>query len=507
MAGGNHSSVTEFVLLGFTDLQELLLVVFLLIYITTLVANLGMIILIKTNSQLHVPMYFFLSHLSFLDVCYSSSVTPKLLSGLLAERNVISFNGCMTQFFFYAVFGTTEAILLAVMAYDRYVAICEPLHYVAAMSHRVPVQLVVGSYAAGSLNALVLTGALLRLSFCGPNLVNHFYCEIPALLLLSCSDTRCVTMMSGANRTPSAEFVLLGFSEQGDVQAVLFMVFLVIYMITLLGNLGMLVLIRLDAQLHTPMYFFLSSLSFLDICYSSSITPRLLSDLLADRKVISYSACLAQLYFYAVFATTECYLLAVMAYDRYVAICSPLLYATSMSSRVCALLVAGSYLAGIVNATIHTGFALRLSFCGPNIINHFYCEGPPLYALSCTDPTVNEIVMFVVVGFNLFVTNLTILISYTYILATILRMRSAAGKRKAFSTCASHLAAVTLFYGAAASMYSRPSSRHSQDLDKVASVFYTMVTPMLNPLIYSLRNKEVKNALGRAMERKHSSEK
>ncbi|NXI95763.1 O1020 protein, partial [Psophia crepitans] len=311
-----------------------------------------------------------------------------------------------------------------------------------------------------------------------------------------------VRMTAKGNHTTSAEFVLLGFSQQGDVQAVLFMVFLVIYMITLLGNVGMLMLTRLDARLHTPMYFFLSSLSFLDICYSSSITPRLLSDLLTERKAISYSACLTQFYFYAVFATTECYLLAVMAYDRYVAICSPLLYSLSMSSRVCALLVAGSYLAGIMNATIHTGFALRLSFCGPNVINHFYCEGPPLYAISCTDPTINEITMFVVVGFNLFVTSLTILISYTCILATILRMRSTAGKHKAFSTCASHLTVVTLFYGAAASMYSRPSSRHSQDLDKVASVLYTVVTPMLNPLIYSLRNKEVKDALGKVMERK-----
>ncbi|XP_010292235.1 PREDICTED: olfactory receptor 5F1-like [Phaethon lepturus] len=512
MAGGNYSSVTEFVLLGFTDLQELLFVIFLLIYITTLVGNLGMIVLIRTNSQLHVPMYFFLSHLSFLDICYSSSITPKLLLGLLAERNVISFNGCITQFFFFVVFGTTEAILLTVMAYDRYVAICEPLHYLVAMSRGVRVQLVVGSYAAGSLNALVHTSALFRLSFCGPNLINHFYCEIPPLLLLSCSNTwlnemvmaiNCVTTMAKGNRTSTAEFVLSGFSGQGDVQAVLFMVFLVIYVITLLGNLGMLVLIRLDAQLHTPMYFFLSSLSFLDVCYSSSITPRLLSDLLAERKVISYSACLAQFYFYAVFATTECYLLAVMAYDRYVAICSPLLYAISMSSRVCVLLVAGSYLAGIVNATIHTGFALRLSFCGPNVINHFYCEGPPLYAISCTDPAINETMMFVVVGFNLFVTNLTILLSYAYILATVLRMRSAMGKHKALSTCTSHLTAVTLFYGSAASMYSRPSSRHSQDLDKVASVFYTVVTPMLNPLIYSLRNKEVKDALERVMERKH----
>ncbi|NWI70748.1 O1019 protein, partial [Todus mexicanus] len=320
-----------------------------------------------------------------------------------------------------------------------------------------------------------------------------------ASLLAHCS--RAPTMAKG-NHTPGTEFVLLGFSEQGDVQVVLFMVFLAIYVITLLGNLGMLVLIRLDAQLHTPMYFFLSSLSFLDICYSSTITPRLLSDLLSERKVISYSACLTQLYFYVAFATTECYLLAAMAYDRYAAICSPLLYASFMSSRVCVMLVAGSYLAGVINATIHVGLALRLSFCGANIINHFYCEAPPLYAISCTDTTINEMIMFVAAGFNLFITNLTILVSYTYILATILRMRSAAGKRKAFSTCASHLTAVTLLYGSFAFMYLRSSSRHSQALDEVASVLYTVVVPTLNPLIYSLRNQEVKNALGRAMERK-----
>ncbi|XP_040557857.1 olfactory receptor 1019 isoform X1 [Gallus gallus] len=225
------------------------------------------------------------------------------------------------------------------------------------------------------------------------------------------SNCNCVVMMAKGNHSSITEFVLLGFSEKRAIQAVLFMGFLLIYLITLLGNVGMITLIRLDSRLHTPMYFFLSSLSFLDICYSSTITPRVLSDLPASQKVISHSACLAQFYFYAVFATTECYLLAAMAYDRYVAICSPLLYVFSMSSRVCVLLVAGSYLVGVVNATIHTGLALQLSFCGPNIINHFYCDGPPLYAISCTDPTTNEIAMFLVVGFNMLITSVTIFIS------------------------------------------------------------------------------------------------
>ncbi|NXX47608.1 O1020 protein, partial [Tricholaema leucomelas] len=310
-------------------------------------------------------------------------------------------------------------------------------------------------------------------------------------------------LMATGNHTPNTGFVFLGFSEQKDVQAALFVFFLLTYVITLVGNLGMLVLVRRDSQLHTPMYFFLSSLSFLDLCYSSTITPRVLSDLLAARKVISYSECLTQLYFYAVFSTTECYLLAAMAYDRYLAICSPLLYAISMPSRVCVLLVGGSYLAGLLNATIHLVLARRLSFCGQNLINHFYCEGPPLLAISCTDPTLNQVMMFVVVGFNLLVTNLTILVSYAYILAATLKMRS--GRHKAFSTCASHLAIVALFYGSAAFMYLGASSRHSQDLDKMVSVFYTVVTPTLNPVIYSLRNKEVKKALGRAVERKCSA--
>ncbi|KFQ89498.1 Olfactory receptor 1019, partial [Phoenicopterus ruber ruber] len=296
----NHSRVTEFVLLGFTDLQELLFVIFLLIYITTLVGNLGMIVLIKTSSQLHVPMYFFLSHLSFLDICYSSSITPKLLSGLLAERNIISFNGCITQFFFFAAFGTTEAVLLAVMAYDRYVAIREPLHYSAAMSHGVCVQLVVGSYAAGSLNALVHTSALLQLSFCGPNLVNHFYCEIPPLLLLSCSDT-----------------------------------------------------------------------------------------------------------------------------------------------------------------------------------------------------WLNKMVMATCVGFIISTSVVAIVVSYACILLTTWSIRSVEGRYKAFSTCTSHLMAVALFYGSVAFLYFHPFSRHAEAQGKTASIFYTMVIPMLNPFIYSLRNEEVRSTLRR----------
>ncbi|NXF26289.1 O1030 protein, partial [Rhodinocichla rosea] len=322
---------------------------------------------------------------------------------------------------------------------------------------------------------------------------------------LSCST--CIRMAAKGNGSTSAHFVLLGFSEQGHVQVVLFVVFLAIYAITLLGNAGLLLLIRLVAQLHTPMYFFLSRLSFLDLCYSSCITPRLLRDLLDEAKAISHAACLMQFYFYVAFTTTECYLLAAMAYDRYVAVCHPLLHPLSMSRGICALLVTGSRLAGVANTTLHTGLALRLSFCGPKGIDHFYCEGPLLFALSCTDPAPNELGTFLMEGFSLAATILAILLSYVRILATALGTRSAAGKRKAFSTCASHLAAVALFYRSLVSMYCRRSSRSSRQPDKVASVFYIMVTPMLNPCIYSLRNQEVKAGLWRLMGRKHSAEK
>ncbi|NXU41249.1 O1030 protein, partial [Drymodes brunneopygia] len=317
----------------------------------------------------------------------------------------------------------------------------------------------------------------------------------------------CVRMAAKGNGTYSAHFVLLGFSEQGSAQLLLFVLFLVIYALTLLGNAGLLLLIRLLAQLHTPMYFFLSSLSFLDLCYSSCITPRLLWDLLHEEKLISHAACLTQFYFYVAFATSECYLLAAMAYDRYVAVCHPLLYSLSMSRGLCVLLVAGSCLAGATNAALHTGLALGLSFCGPNAIDHFYCEGPPLFALSCTDPAPNELGMFLTAGFNLAATVLAILLSYASILAAALGARSAAGKRKALSTCGSHLAVVLLSYGCLVSVYARRSARSSRQRDKVASVFYTVVTPMLNPFIYSLRNQEVKAGLWRLMGRKCSAEK
>ncbi|XP_045643013.1 olfactory receptor 5B3-like [Ursus americanus] len=296
------------------------------------------------------------------------------------------------------------------------------------------------------------------------------------------------------NRTEVAQFILLGLTTDPELQLPLFMMFTLIYLITLVGNLGITVLILLDSRLHTPMYFFLSNLSLVDFGYSTAVTPKVMAGLLIGDKVISYNACAAQMFFFAAFATVENYLLASMAYDRYVAVCKPLHYTSTMTTGVCACLAVGSYICGFLNASIHTGDTFSLSFCMNNVIHHFFCDVPAVMVLSCSDRHVSELVLVYVVSFNIFFALLIILISYIFIFITILQMHSAEGYQKALSTCASHLTAVSIFYGTLIFMYVQPSSSHSMDTDKMASVFYAMVIPMLNPVVYSLRNKEVKNA-------------
>ncbi|XP_072506035.1 putative olfactory receptor 5AK3 [Notamacropus eugenii] len=297
------------------------------------------------------------------------------------------------------------------------------------------------------------------------------------------------------NGTRVTEFILLGFAVHPELQYILFLVFLVIYMMSLVGNVGIILLIKYDAHLHTPMYFFLQNLAFVDLCYTSAITPKMLVNFLVSDKSISFSGCVIQFYVYGTFATVELYLLASMAVDRYVAICNPLHYPIVMSQRACILLLTGCYVAGCLNATIHTGFLFSLTFCNSNTINHFFCDLPPILSLSCSKIDTNVTLLIIFGGFSLLGTLLVMFFSYIYILAAILRMSSAAGRHKAFSTCASHLTAVTIFYGTLSYMYLQPSSSKSQENDKVVSVFYGIIIPMLNPLIYSLRNREVKQAV------------
>uniref|UniRef100_G3U3M3 Olfactory receptor n=1 Tax=Loxodonta africana TaxID=9785 RepID=G3U3M3_LOXAF len=302
-------------------------------------------------------------------------------------------------------------------------------------------------------------------------------------------------MTSMENSTEATEFILLGLSDDPNLQIPLLLMFLFIYLITLVGNGGMIVIIYSDSHLHTPMYFFLSNLSFVDLGYSSAVAPKMVATLQSGNKVISFNGCAAQFLFFAGFATVECYLLASMAFDRHAAVCRPLHYTTTMTAGVCARLTIGSYVCGFLNASIHAADTFSLSFCGSNEIHHFFCDILPVLALSCSNTCISKLVVSFVVSFNVFFTLLVILISYLFIHFAIQRIRSAEGRKKAFFTCASHLTTVSIFYGTIIFMYLQPSSSQSMDMDKIASVFYAVVIPMLNPLNYSLRNKEVKSAL------------
>ncbi|XP_009953753.1 PREDICTED: olfactory receptor 1020-like [Leptosomus discolor] len=307
------------------------------------------------------------------------------------------------------------------------------------------------------------------------------------------------------NDTFAPGFILLGFTNREDLQVMCFVLFLAIYAVTLIGNLVVFTLIRINSCLHTPMYFFLSHLSLLDVCYSSTIIPQALWNFLVEKKVVSFVRCATQLFSFATCATTECYMLAAMAYDRYMAICNPLLYSVVMSRRLCVGMLAGAYLAGVISSTIHTVSIFRLPFCRSKRINHFFCDGPPLLALSCSDAHANEAVVSAVVGFNILSTTVFILVSYLSVLSTVLQIRSAAGRHKAFSTCASHFVSVVLYYGSAVFIYLHPGSGRSLEHDKVVSTLYSVVVPMLNPLIYSLRNTDMKKAMRKAKGRVLSS--
>ncbi|XP_029468017.1 olfactory receptor 5V1-like [Rhinatrema bivittatum] len=309
--------------------------------------------------------------------------------------------------------------------------------------------------------------------------------------------------MRKENQTQVTEFLILGFSNLPHLQLILFNVFLLVYVVTLLGNMMVIIILQLKPVLHTPMYFFLRNLSFLEACFSSVTLPKMLVNLLAEDKTISFRGCATQMFFLLFLGTTECFLLAVMAYDRYVAICYPLRYAILMNQGLCRQLATGCWVSGILLSLGQTSFIFSLPFCGSNILNHFFCDVPPILKLACGNTFFNEVALFAVCVFILLIPFLLTLLSYSGIINTVLHMHSAEGRRKAFSTCASHLTSVTLFYGTASFMYLRPKSSYSLDTDRLLALFYSVVTPMLNPIIYTLRNKEVKGALIKALTKKN----
>ncbi|KAM9267498.1 olfactory receptor 6B1-like [Morus bassanus] len=301
------------------------------------------------------------------------------------------------------------------------------------------------------------------------------------------------------NQTSLTEFILLGFGNLPKLQIFLFLFFLLIYFVTIIGNILIVLLVVIDQHLHTPMYFFLGNLSCLETCYTSNILPRMLVNFLTKENRISFNSCLLQFYFFASLACAECYLLSAMSYDRYLAICKPLHYTTLMNVRSCILLAGGSWLCGFLASICTTLYASWLTFCGPNEIDHFFCDYTPLLVLSCSETHKTELVMSILASVCTMPPFLLTLATYICIITAILKIPSSIGRQKAFSTCSSHLIVVTVFYGTLIAVYTLPKTKALRELNKVLSVFYTIVTPMLNPLIYSLRNKKFKEALRKAI--------
>uniref|UniRef100_A0A8I3P3R8 Olfactory receptor n=2 Tax=Canis lupus familiaris TaxID=9615 RepID=A0A8I3P3R8_CANLF len=304
-------------------------------------------------------------------------------------------------------------------------------------------------------------------------------------------------MTGGGNTTEITYFILLGFSDFPRILAVLFAVFLLIYILTLTWNLGLIILIRMDSHLHTPMYFFLSNLSFIDVCYVTSTAPKMLSNFFQEQQTITFVGCAVQYFVFSTMGLSESCLMTAMAYDRYTAICNPLLYSSVMSPTLCIQMVLGSYLAALSASISQLCAMFQLHFCGPNVINHFFCDMPQLLILSCTDTFFVQLLLAILAMIFGIINAFIIMISYGFIVISIMKITSAKGRSKAFNTCASHLTAVSLFYTSSIFVYLSSSSGGSSSFDRFASVFYTVVIPMLNPLIYSLRNKEIKDALKR----------
>ncbi|XFG00395.1 hypothetical protein AB1E19_004019 [Capra hircus] len=303
-----------------------------------------------------------------------------------------------------------------------------------------------------------------------------------------------------SNYSDMTDFILVGFRVRPELHILLFLLFLLVYTMILLGNVGMMVIIITDPRLNTPMYFFLGNLSFVDLFYSSVIAPKAMINFWSESKSISFAGCVTQLFLFALFIVTEGFLLAVMAYDRFIAICNPLLYTVQMSTHLCVQLVAGSYFFGCISSILQTSMTFTLSFCASRAIDHFYCDTRPLQRLSCSDLFILRMVSFTLSGLITLPTIIVIVISYSYIVSTVLKIPSTKGRQKAFSTCSSHLGVVSVLYGAVFFMYLTPDTY--PELSKVASLCYTLLTPMLNPLIYSLRNKDVKEGLYKLLEKK-----
>ncbi|XP_065774025.1 olfactory receptor-like protein OLF4 [Muntiacus reevesi] len=468
MESENNTRISEFLLLGLSEeeLQPLIFGLFLSMYLITVFGNLLIILAISSDYHLHTPMYFFLSNLSFVDICFTSTTIPKMLWNIQNKSKGITYEGCITQMYFYILFGGLDDILLSVMAYDRYVVICHPLHYTIIMSPLLCGLLVLISWVLIALNFLLHSLMVLRL-------------------------------VSPSNNTQISRFLLLGLSKKAELQPLIFGLFLSIYLITVFGNLLIILAVSSDSHLHTPMYFFLSNLSFVDICFTSTTIPKMLWNIQNKSKGITYEGCITQMYFYILFADLDDILLSVMAYDWYVAICHPMHYMVIMSPWLCGLLVLISWVLIALHSLLHSLMVLRLSFCPEMQIPHFFCELSRVVQLASSDNFLNNIVMYSAVVLMGVIPFTGILYTYSKIVSCICKISSSQGRYKAFSTCVSHLLVVSLFYFTALGVYLSSAATHTSHSSTIASVMSSVVTPLLKPFIYSLRNQDIKGALKR----------
>ncbi|CAH2272578.1 olfactory receptor, partial [Pelobates cultripes] len=606
----NQSTIPQFFLLGFQLLRRSRIILFstlLLVYIMTLTGNLLIIILVSATQYLHSPMYFFLTQLSSCDIILTTSISPTLLHITLNNGFPMSVSQCIAQFNFFSFSSATECLLLTMMSYDRYVAVCKPLHYVTIMNIPFCLSLVAFSWILGILITLIVSILLSNLTFCNSKYIDHFFCDLDPLVQLSCSDTTVVRTVlflialpetvietvfivstyvciflaihrissttgrqkafstcsshlavvclyygtliaiyvfpsgkssSGINKTVSlmytvvtpllnpviyslrnqdiktamdqiltkqneveqeiridTEFFLLGFQLLNRSRIILFSTLLLVYIMTLTGNLLIIILVSATQYLRSPMYFFLSQLSSCDIILTTSIIPNLLYITLQNGIPMSVSQCIAQFNFFSFPSGTECLLLTIMSYDRYVAVCKPLHYVTIMNFPFCLSLVVLSWILGFLLTLIFVILLSNLTFCNSKYIDNFFCDIVPLVQLSCSDTTVVRTVIFWIAGPETVIETVFIISTYVYIFLAIHRISSTTGRQKAFSTCSSHLAVVCTYYGTLIAIYVFPSGEHSFDMSKIVSLMYTVVTPLLNPVIYSLRNQEIKTAI------------
>ncbi|CAH2272579.1 olfactory receptor, partial [Pelobates cultripes] len=611
--------IDEFLLLGFQLERRSKIILFstlLLVYIMTLMGNLLIIILVSTTQYLRSPMYFFLSQLSSCDIILTTSIIPNLLYITLKNGISMSVSQCIAQFNFFSSSSVTECFLLTVMSYDRYVAVCKPLHYVTIMNFPFCLSLVVLSWILGYLLTLIFSILLSNLTFCNSNYIDHFFCDLVPLVQLSCSDTtvlqtvlivivvpqtvsetvfiiatyvcifvavqrissktrrekafstcsshlsvvctyygtlfaiyvfpsgkysfgmnKIVSLMytvvtpllnpviyslrnqeiktailrfftscmcllrfdlsglkEGKSQISDSGFFLLGFQLLHRSRIILFSTLLLVYIMTLTGNLLIIILVSATQYLRSPMYFFLSQLSSCDIILTTTILPPLLHITLQNGIYISVSQCIAQFNFFSVSVGTECFLLAMMSYDRYVAVCKPLHYVIIMNFPFCLSLVVLSWILGFLLTLVMTSFLSNLTFCNSNYIDHFFCDIVPFIQLSCSDTTVLQAVIYLTGIPETVIETVFIISTYVCIFLAIHRISSTTGRQKAFSTCSSHLTVVCTYYGTLIAIYVFPSGEHSFGINKILSLMYTVVTPLLNPVIYSLRNQEIKTA-------------